>query len=282
MLGIICRDNINEVGHSLFNNFRLAITNYIQEEQKDINCINDLDNITSLVIIDEHYTLHKKTWQNNEFINYVNSKNIKVVIFNFEKIFNSQFPWNIDIQNSCEKINNRIQLVSDVKDASILNASLINKQLLSRSTVLANPVQDKKDEILFIGQINEFYPTRNIILNELQNSNDKVKIIKSDRKYPYSEWLDLINNAKYVLNPLGTGEFINLRFYEALSLNCIVIQQYTDNMLEWYPELNYPNVVKFKGLEDFSKLRFDSYVESQAVYLEDYFNEIDLINIINS
>ena len=282
MFGIISRDDINEVGHSLFNNFRLALINYLQEEIKDVNSINDLNYISTLLIIDEHYIPHKEIWQNDEFINYINTKKIKVVIFNFEKIFNSQFPWNIDIQHSVEKINNKVQLVSDVKDAAILNASIINKQLMSKSTILVEPIQDKKDEILFLGQINEFYPTRGSTLSELEQINSKVRIIKTDRKYSYKEFLDLINNAKFILNPLGTGEFINLRFYEALKLNCIIIQQYTEDMLKWYPELNYSNVLKFKTVEDFNKLNFNNYTECTKMYLEDYFEEINLKNIINS
>lgn len=282
MFGIISRDDINEVGHSLFNNFRLALINYLQEEIKDVNSINDLNYISTLLIIDEHYIPHKEIWQNDEFINYINSKKIKVVIFNFEKIFNSQFPWNIDIQHSVEKINNKVQLVSDAKDAAILNASIINKQLMSKSTILVEPMQDKKDEILFLGQINEFYPTRGSTLSELEQINSKVRIIKTDRKYSYKEFLDLINNAKFILNPLGTGEFINLRFYEALKLNCIIIQQYTEDMLKWYPELNYSNVLKFKTVEDFNKLNFNNYTECTKMYLEDYFEEINLKNIIDS
>lgn len=278
--GIISKDNINEVGHSLFNNFRLALTNYLQEEIKDINSVNDLADITTLLIIDEHYPPHKDIWQNDDFINYINLKNIKVVIFNFEKIFNSQFPWNINIQHNIEKINNRVQIVSDTKDASILNSLIINKQLLSRSTLMPSPVICKRDEILFLGQINEFYPTRGNTLRELQESNSKVKVIKTDRKYSYNEFLDLLNNAKFILNPLGTGEFINLRFYEALSLNCIVVQQYTDDMLKWYPEINYPNVLKFKTLEEFNKLNFNINAQRHNNYLEDYFEEINLKNII--
>lgn len=282
MFGIISRDDINEVGHSLFNNFRLALINYLQEDVKDINSISDLDTITTLLIVDEHYIPHKEIWQTDEFINCINTKNIKVVIFNFEKIFNSQFPWNIEIQHSVEKINKRVQLVSDIKDASILNTTIINKQLLSKSTFLLDAISDKKDEILFLGQINEFYPTRSATLNELQQLNNKVNVIKTDRKYSYNEFLDLINNAKFILNPLGTGEFINLRFYEALSLNCIVIQQYTDDMLKWYPELNYPNVLKFKTKEDFNNLDFNDFVKCNNIYLEDYFEEINLRNIIDS
>lgn len=281
MIGIISLDNISDVGHSLFNNFRLALKNYLHQPLVDVSSIVDLININTLIIVDEHYTPHKQIWQNDSFINTINEKNIKVIIFNFEKIYNSQFPWNIEIQNFVEKIKNRVQYVSDTKDADILKVSFINKQLLSKSTQLANVVENKSDDILFIGQVNEYYPTRNALLNELQAVNNKIKIIKTERKYSYTEFIDILNQTKYILNPLGTGEFINLRFYEALNLGCTVIQQYTDEMEKWYPELNQSNVLKFKTVDDFKTLDFNKPTPHKELFLEDYFEEINFINIID-
>ena len=277
MTGILCQDDINVVGHSLFKNYKLALSNYFQSVLQPINSIEDLNNLDLLIIVDEHYTPHKQVWQNDEFINAINKLNIKVLIFNFEKIFNSQFPWNISIQHYVEKINRRLQIVSDVKDAKILNTSFINKQFLSRNTILEEPIDNKIDEILFVGQINEYYPTRREVLNGIQQINSKVRVIQSDRRYNYNEYLNLINQSKYILNPLGTGEFINLRFYEALNLGCTVIQQYTEEMEKWYPELNQSNVLKFKTVDDFKNLNFSKVTTYEQKFLEDYFMEINLI-----
>jgi len=277
MTGILCQDDINVVGHSLFKNYKLALSNYFQSVLQPINSIEDLNNLDLLIIVDEHYIPHKQVWQNDAFINAINKLNIKVLIFNFEKIFNSQFPWNISIQHYVEKINRRLQIVSDVKDAKILNTSIINKQFLSRDTILEEPIDNKIDEILFVGQINEYYPTRREILNGIQQINSKVRVIQSDRRYNYKEFLNLINQSKYILNPLGTGEFINLRFYEALNLGCTVIQQYTDEMEKWYPELNKYSVLKFKTVDDFKNLNFNTVTTYEQKFLEDYFMEINLI-----
>ena len=277
MTGILCQDDINVVGHSLFKNYKLALSNYFQSVLQPINSIEDLNNLDLLIIVDEHYTPHKQVWQNDEFINAINKLNIKVLIFNFEKIFNSQFPWNISIQHYVEKINRRLQIVSDVKDAKILNTSFINKQFLSRNTILEEPIDNKIDEILFVGQINEYYPTRREVLNGIQQINSKVRVIQSDRRYNYNEYLNLINQSKYILNPLGTGEFINLRFYEALNLGCTVIQQYTEEMEKWYPELNKYSVLKFKTVDDFKNLNFNTVTTYEQKFLEDYFMEINLI-----
>ena len=277
MTGILCQDDINVVGHSLFKNYKLALSNYFQSVLQPINSIEDLNNLDLLIIVDEHYIPHKQVWQNDEFINAINKLNIKVLIFNFEKIFNSQFPWNISIQHYVEKINRRLQIVSDVKDAKILNTSILNKQFLSRDTILEEPIDNKIDEILFVGQINEYYPTRREILNGIQQINSKVRVIQSDRRYNYNEYLNLINQSKYILNPLGTGEFINLRFYEALNLGCTVIQQYTDEMEKWYPELNNSRVLKFKTVDEFKNLNFSTETTYEQKFLEDYFMEINLI-----
>ena len=277
MTGILCQDDINVVGHSLFKNYKLALSNYFQSVLQPVNSIEDLNNLDLLIIVDEHYIPHKKVWQNDEFINAINKLNIKVLIFNFEKIFNSQFPWNISIQHYVEKINRRLQIVSDVKDAKILNTSFINKQFLSRDTILEEPIDNKIDEILFVGQINEYYPTRREVLNGIQQINSKVRVIQSDRRYNYKEFLNLINQSKYILNPLGTGEFINLRFYEALNLGCTVIQQYTEEMEKWYPELNKYSVLKFKTVDDFKNLNFNTVTTYEQKFLEDYFMEINLI-----
>ena len=277
MTGILCQDDINVVGHSLFKNYKLALSNYFQSVLQPINSIEDLNNLDLLIIVDEHYIPHKQVWQNDEFINAINKLNIKVLIFNFEKIFNSQFPWNISIQHYVEKINRRLQIVSDVKDAKILNTSFINKQFLSRNTILEEPIDNKIDEILFVGQINEYYPTRREVLNGIQQINSKVRVIQSDRRYNYNEYLNLINQSKYILNPLGTGEFINLRFYEALNLGCTVIQQYTEEMEKWYPELNKYSVLKFKTVDDFKNLNFNTVTTYEQKFLEDYFMEINLI-----
>jgi len=218
------------------------------------------------------------------YSNYTKEKKLEHLnnVFNFEKIFNSQFPWNADIQRNVEKFNNRFQLVSDVKDAELLGSSIINKQLLSKSTTLIEPSSSKKNEILFIGQINEFYPTRGQLLDELQKTRESVNVIRTDRKYSYNEFLNLLNGSKYILNPLGTGEFINLRFYEALNLGCIVVQQYTEDMLKWYSELNQPNVLKFKNTNDFTDIDFNSVAECDELFLEDYFEEIMLKDLLNS
>ena len=45
MIGIISRDEIEFVSHGLFQNFRFALKNYLNVEFKNVNSVQDLDNI---------------------------------------------------------------------------------------------------------------------------------------------------------------------------------------------------------------------------------------------
>ena len=273
--GIISRDEIELVSHGLFQNFRFALKNYLQVDFKNINSVQDLDGIDTLFIVDEHFGPHVDIWKKNSFINELNNRNIRTIIFNFEKIYDALFPWNVDHQRNVDRIKNLVQFVSDINDAKILNRPVINKQLLSRDTILVHP-DNKINEILFIGQINpHVYVRRREVLNNLVGKNLPLKIINSDRKFTYNEYLKLLSSYKYILNPLGTGDFLNLRFYEALKLGCIPVQQVTDDMLTRYFELNNGHTVNFKHPDELTQLPT---LEPKLFeyYLEDYFQEINL------
>lgn len=280
MYGIICEDNLP--GHSLFANFRLALKNYLNCDFKDIKSVDDLNSnvITTLFIVDEHFDPHVRVWKNDEFIKRANSLNVKVLIFNFEKIYDAQFPWNVDHQRWVEKFNFRTQLVSDMNDMKMLKTKILNKQLLSKDTTLVDPLE-KKNRILFIGQISpHVYARRKQVLAALSTSHlkDHVDIINSDRKYSYTEYLSILSSYKYIFNPLGTGDFLNIRFYEALKLGCIPIQQVTQEMLNTYAELKsnycvtFKNVNQLPGFNEIGKLTFTSF----CYYLENYFEDVNL------
>lgn len=283
MTGIVCNDSLEVVGHSLFRNFRLGLENYLSETFKDVGEVNDLEGVNLLIIVDEHFTPHLNIWKNSEFIDKLNRDNIKVLVFNFEKIFNSKFPWNEEHQKVLSTISNLVQIVSDISDAKILDTDIINKQYLSRDTELEYEIQEKQDRVLFIGQSEKIqnssyaYYERYLLLNNISNIADfPLDIDITGRQYTYREYLTKLASYKYVLNPLGTGEFINLRYYEALKVGCIPIQQVTDDIILNYSELEYGHT--FKTAEDISlptkKFKVLDF------YLEDYFKEINLKSLI--
>ena len=275
MYGLLCIDDIDIVGHSLFNNFRLALYNYLGKNNiKDINSTADIYDITHLIIVDEHHIPCAAIWKDDAFIDMLNKQNIKTIVFNFEKIFSSSFPWNVDHQRKLETIKNLVQFVSDIDDAIVLKQPTINKQYLSKDTCLDVSEIEKLNRILFIGQVNEYYPTRRHVLNSASRSGLPVDIIITDRKFTYREFLLKLNQYKFILNPLGTGKFLNLRFYEALKLGCIPVQQIIPEMISWYPELAQSiNFVDFSEITEDALLRP---IIRNEFYLEDYFSKIDL------
>ncbi|CAB5226440.1 hypothetical protein UFOVP760_215 [uncultured Caudovirales phage] len=276
MYGLLCIDDLHIVGHSLFNNFRLALYNYFGKDIfKDVKSTDDLTGITHLFIVDEHHIPCVEIWKHDCFINTLNEQKIKAMVFNFEKIFSSSFPWNVDHQRKLETINNLTQFVSDIDDARTLNKNIINKQFLSRDTDLGVvPLENKNDRILFLGQVNSYYPTRQQVLQDAQASGLPVDIIVTDRKLTYTEFLEKLNAYTFILNPLGTGAFLNIRFYEALKLGCTLIQQITPDMSNWYPELN--RALVFTEFNQINKNSLTLPKNTSDYYLEDYFSEIDL------
>jgi len=283
MTGIVCNDSLEVVGHSLFRNFRLGLQNYLSETFKDVGGVSDLEDVNLLVIVDEHFPPNVNIWKDSKFIDKLNRDNIKVLVFNFEKIFNSKFPWNEDHQKVLNTISNLVQIVSDISDAKILGTEIINKQYLSRDTKLEYDVQEKQDRVLFIGQSEKIqnssyaYYERYLLLNNISNIADfPLDIDITGRQYTYKEYLTKLASYKYILNPLGTGEFINLRYYEALKVGCIPIQQVTDNIILNYSELKYGHT--FRTAEDISIPTKEFKVLD--FYLEDYFEEINLKNLL--
>jgi len=278
-IGIICQDDVNIVGHLLFNNYRKALQNYFKGSTfKDIERTEQLDGLDYVFIVDEHFIPHTEVWKKDSFIQKVNDLNIKVLVFNFEKIYSSQFPWNADHQNKLETFNNLIQLFSDIEDRKLKNG-ILNKQLLSKDTKLINNNKEKIEKAVFIGQANgSQYYRRQETLQQLKSDpafRDRLDIIVTDRKYTYQEYLDILSKYKYVINPLGTGDFLNLRFYEALELGCIPIQQVTPSMLPHYKELEFGLL-----LHDLSNAA-DKKFKKMNYYLEDFFEEIGLSNIVD-
>lgn len=284
MFGIICKDELDGAP-GLFYNFRLGVQNYFSTQFKNIECRDDLDDIDILIIVDEHWSPHTDIWKNDEFIDRLNELNIKTLVFNFEKILSDIFPWNMDHQQKLETIKNLRQLVSDIDDNKIADSLPINKQLLSRDTKLEyNPVE-KKERILFIGQSDLTYnpswsyARRFNILNELKLRSDlPLDIHITGRKMPYKEYLTKLASYKFILNPLGTGDFINVRFYEALKLGCIPIQQVTANMEGSYFELSENICTTFKTADEV-QLPTGTF-NTFDYYLEDYFEDVQLNKLL--
>ena len=290
MYGLICNDSISLVGHSLFLNFRYALYNILQKENfKNVYSVNDLDQITHLFIIDEHFAPNVNIWKSGEFIARLNDKNIKTLVFNFESIYNS--PYRIDNichQKFLEQTNNLIQFLSDVDDYESLKSfkkgPFINRQYLSKDTYVksrSSNTEKIKDKILFIGQAGgHVYARRQETLKKVSDILN-LEIVITDRKLTYDQFLEKLASYQFILNPLGTGYFLNLRYYEILKLNNTPIQQITSKMLDVLPELkqNYSvNFVEPDELRNINLLEFEQ--NKTPLYLEDYLKDNKLLDLL--
>ena len=282
MYGIICDE---ETDMSLFRNYKSALKSYLKIENfVDVTSTRDLNNLKYIFIIDEHFERNFNIWGKNDFINYLNEKQIRVIFFNFEKIYNSEFEWNIKKQEKVELIENRLQFVSDVDDLKKLGINTLTKQLLSIDSGISKYfTMKKKNRILFIGNKyknfkgNNPYSRRKILIENLKKMNLPLDIKITNKKFIYSKFLETLASYKFILNPLGTGNFLNVRFYETLECGSIPIQQVTENMLNKYKELKY--AITFFNSSDL-KIKLREF-QKMNYYLEDYFEEINLRKLIN-
>ncbi len=281
LFGMICDE---ELDISLFKNYKESLEAYFRAGNfKKVNKKEDLKKLKYLFIIDEFYGPNLEIWSKRDFINCLNKLNIKVININFEKIFSSIFPKNIKIQRKLKKIKNLKQFLGDIDDAEKLKKIFISKQLLSKKSEIKKFYSTKKlDRILFLGSCeknyhpNNAYAKRFKLLEELKKLDLPLDIKIANRKMSYNSYLETLSKYKYILNPLGTGNFLNVRFYESLEVGSIPIQQVTKNMLNKYKELKY--AITFFDSNDFKKpnknfLKMD-------YYLEDYFEEINLESLI--
>jgi hypothetical protein len=272
MIGIIVNLELDK--HWLFKNYYFSIVNVFGESNvKQVNSIEDLQNVKILFICDEHYYYNKIIWMNPEFINYCNQKNIKVVILNNEKIYNSSYPWNEGIQRNVLRFNNRLQYVYDVEDSKILNSE-INKTYMSKTFREQYNFEniEKKDKCIFIGNINSHsYEKRQQFLNEIKDKID-IDILESDENRSMEDYLTTISSYKYVLCPLGNGNFVPMRFYESLFVKSYPLQQSNDDINYFFQSEILNNVgIFFKNIDELINNMPDfQYSEFSGYYMEDF------------
>ncbi len=272
-----------------YENVEVAVKTVLGDSNRyfQVHNLSDLqsNNIECLFILNDHH--QHSVFGHADFLNYLNGENIRTVIFNYELINSPFFPWNLDIQRTVDGIKNCYQLVADTTDGVRLGKSITTKQYLSKQTdlgVAPIPFEDKKDKIIFIGNIyDEQYEGRGRLLQHVSNMglDIPVEVVKSDYKLPFSQYITMLNESKYVLNPFGTGKFVNVRHYEALELGCRPIQQIIRNndFLKYYPEL-VDKGLTFESPDEIPALLQREYIPEDIIYLEDYLQEIKLSELI--
>lgn len=286
MNGILWKSKTKETDMSFFNNYKYSLSNLLDSKLYEVDGEDELSSINNLFIVDEHFLPNKEFITAPSTIKKINKHNVNVIIFNTEKIFNSYWPHNLKIQKKLSKLNSMLQILSDVNDIKKLGTPFKNKQYLSKEINFKNNLSIKKNKILFYGQLDGgVYKNRRIVVNNFQEMfGDNLEVIKSTRNKSYSEYIDLLSSYKYILNPLGAGEFVNIRFFEALAVNSIPIQEITNVMRDYYPEeVSNKNSLFFSNtteLQNFQLNDMKNYNFSNPYYLEDYFFVNNLISFL--
>ena len=261
---------------SLYKNYKEALINYSKKDFTLIDDIKDAGNVKNLVIIDEHFEPHRSQITDRKNIRMLNSMKTNVIIFNTEKIYSSHWKHNLTTQKKIKKIKFLTQILSDIDDISIQGSPFINKQLLTKNFQFKNVKKDKINVALFYGQTKgSAYDSRRKVLDKIgKHLNVPVEIVDSNRSMKYEEYLNLISKYKFVINPLGAGFFLNIRFYETLFLNSIPIQQIIPEMENYYEELKINLSINFQKVQDLSNFDLNEiYFKKFNSYLEDYFHE---------
>jgi hypothetical protein len=273
MYGILT--NLEYDKHWIFKNYYYSLVNvYGIDNVSRVENIGDLNNIKVLFIGDEHFLPNKYMWMNDNFINRCNELKIRVFIFNNEKIFNSMFPWNEDIQKNVNKFNDFNQIVYDVDDSDLIGTD-INKTYMSKYFLSGVDMStEKKDKIVFIGNFNNHtYDKRKIFLNEIRDRVD-IDILQSDENLTMGQYLNRISSYKYVLSPLGNGNFVPMRYYESLFVNSIPLQQSTDNIINKFQnEINSNRGIFFKDIDELIEKLKTPVTLNNPYYMEDFIIE---------
>lgn len=248
MVGIIF--DTTYTAHHLFYSYFFSVSN-IFGLTKNVKTLKDLDGIEMLFIGDDHFESHKKVWQQEGFIEKCNADGIKVVVFTNERILESFFPWNKDNLIKLKKFKNLYHYAIDVDDCKKLGLKL-NRQSLSRTFRDEISFKDieKKNKVVFIGRTNgKSYRERRIILDYIQKVIE-VDIIEA--KIPeWEDYMRTIAGYRFVLSPIGNGNFFPMRFYEALAVYSIPIHQVRENTLDLYDiERGYDDCIFFSRPKD--------------------------------
>lgn len=249
-VGIIC--DLVYARHLLFRYYFHAIEN-LYGTPVVVNYIEQLDGLEILFMGDDHHEAHRKIWQMPGFIELCNEKNIKVVVFTNERVLNSYFPWNEDIYKQLQGFKNLYHYMSDVDDCIALGKKVHRCTMsVSYKDRINQNLNNKKDKVVFIGATicsRNSYDKRLDCLDKLGKLID-IDIINTGN--PSRDlYFQTISEYRFVLSPIGNGNFFSMRFYETLAVKSIPVLQILDNTFDYYDiEATFKDCIYFKQPEE--------------------------------
>lgn len=247
-VGIIC--DLNYMRHPQFRSYYYSLETLIGHP-KVIHHIDDLEGLDLLVVGDDHYSEHKVVLHQPGFIERCNELDLPVLVMTTERIMESFFPWNIKNYEKIQTIKHLIHYTADVDDCEKLGIGLHRISISKRFKNLYKR-DDKKDGAIFIGQTRcdqGSYVSRKKLLIELEK---EIGLTIVDYGIScWEEYMRLLGKFRFVVSPLGNGNFFPTRFYEALAVGSIPIQQVRENTLSLYDvERDFRDCIFFRTVDE--------------------------------
>jgi hypothetical protein len=247
MFGIVVDPNYNNHTHIGIQSYYLAFKNIFQDlifVQSD----EDVKNINFLFIAAPCFYPHRKIWENKKFINMCNQKNINVFAFSNEKIYDSYYNHNLEIQKNLSCFKNLNQFCIDTEDVQKIGSNFFRGTI---SKVFSKYEKyhkiDKKDKVVFIGTKDcpSYFGKRKKIIEEISKN---IEIDFFEKVNSWEEYINILGTYQYVLSPLGNSSCLNLRFYETLLVGSIPIQEINQGISKFYTEeINTPECIFFES-----------------------------------
>lgn len=248
-VGLICDMNFSR--HPQFKSYFYAVEELLGRPVLITNK-KQLTDIDLLIVGDDHYDRHKEIFQAPGFIGVCNGLDIPVIVLTTERILNSYFPWNKTNLKVLKGVQNLFHHTADCDDCEALGTTV---HRISISSVFKDKYRTdkKKNGIVFIGSTQckqGSYDARRKLLEDLIKAGVKIDIL--DKGVPsWEDYIKTLAEYRFVLSPIGNGNFLTTRFYETLAVGSIPLQQVTDNMLTHYDiEGKFDDCIFFKTVDD--------------------------------
>jgi hypothetical protein len=239
--------------------------------------------IDILFVGDDHNYYHKAIFQQPGLVEKCNADKINVVVLTSEKVCGTIFPQNEDNYNYLQRFDHLYHYTCDVGDCKKLGTKLhricMSRQFQNTYT------QNKVDKMIFIGSAIEYYYQNRIVLldqiskiipidiviNPLSNTGANIS------KFTWDAYMNMISQYRFVLSPLGLGDYLTLRFYEILLAGSIPVQQVGEDTLKYYDiEAGFDDCIFFRDINEIpDKINKCTLGNSyNKIWLENYLGKI--------
>lgn len=278
----------------LFSSYFYALQNLFGNENiTKFSTLNDVQTNDTIFVVDDHFGPNASIFMEPGFINYCNSHNVQLVFFCTERMTSPYWNHDHTIQKQA-LFKNVKNFYGDANDIDRFGTKFVVKQLISKHfAYLKNNLtlrpEDKIPKFGFIGQIAtiqqaSWYSNRKKYLDYLSKQQHiPIDLMQSNKNTTFENYYETLSKYKYVINPLGVGDFINIRYYDALFCNSIPIQQSTHAMEKYYSEFSTTQGYFFQSIEELDRilihLKEDKIVLPPTYYLEDYMLDCHLIEL---